>query len=80
MLFVVLGVIFIVMKYLEIGFVAPWDWWIVLSPFALAIVWWTIADMSGYTKRKAIQEEEKRKQERIRRNRDAMGLNTKKRR
>ncbi|MDP3754423.1 MAG: TIGR04438 family Trp-rich protein, partial [Polaromonas sp.] len=30
MYFVGLGVIFMVLKYLEIGPVALWDWWIVL--------------------------------------------------
>lgn len=77
MYFVGLGLIFIIMKYLEIGFVAQWDWWSVLSPFGLAIIWWTIADLSGYTKRKAVEEEEARQQERLRRNREAIGLTTK---
>lgn len=80
MYFVGLGLIFLIMKYLEIGFVAPWDWWLVLSPFGCAVVWWTLADITGYTKRKAVQLEAERQKERLRRNREAMGLNTKKRR
>ena len=32
-IFSVLGVIFIVMKLAEIGAVASWSWWLVLSPF-----------------------------------------------
>ena len=77
MLFVVLGVIGILLKYLEIGFVAQWDWWMVLSPFGIAIAWWTLADLTGYTQRRAMKEEEDRKQDRIRRSREAMGLTTK---
>ncbi len=77
MFFVLLGVIGILLKYLEIGFVAQWDWWMVLSPFGMAIAWWTIIDMTGYAKHKAEKEEEARKKERIRRSREAMGLTTK---
>lgn len=69
-----LGVIFMVLKYLEIGPVALWDWWIVLSPFGAAVVWWAWADGTGYTKRKAMEAMEARKQDRIERNRDAMGF------
>lgn len=73
-----LGLIFLVMKYLEIGPVAAWSWLLVLAPFALATVWWSWADASGYTKRKAMEKEELRKKARIDKNRDALGL-TKKR-
>jgi len=69
-----LGVIFMALKYLEIGPVAVWEWWIVLSPFGLAIAWWAWADTSGYTKRKAMEAMDARKKDRIERNRDAMGF------
>ena len=69
-----LGVVFMALKYLEIGMVAAWNWWIVLSPFALAIAWWTWADATGYTKRKAMEREDDRKKDRIERNRQAMGF------
>ena len=36
-LFTVLGVAFIIMKLAEIGAVAAWSWWWVLSPFWLPI-------------------------------------------
>ena len=80
MLFLGLGIILLALKYLEIGAVAAWSWWIVLSPFALAVAWWTWADWSGYTKRKAIQRENQRKQARIDRSREAMGMGVKRRR
>ena len=78
MLFLGLGILLLVLKYLEFGPVAEWAWWVVLSPFALAVVWWTWADWSGYTKRKAVERENARKQARIDKHRDQLGLGTKK--
>jgi small Trp-rich protein len=76
-----LGLIFLVLKYLEIGPVAAWDWWVVLAPFGLASIWWAWADKTGYTKRKAMEVEEARVKARIDKNREAIGtLSTKKRR
>jgi small Trp-rich protein len=79
MYFLGLGVVLLVLKYLEIGPVATWEWWVVLIPFALAVVWWAWADSSGYTKRKAMEREDKRRQERIDKNREAIGALAKKR-
>ncbi len=68
------------MKYLEFGPVAAWSWVWVLSPFAIAVAWWAWADATGYTKKKAMQRMEDRKQDRIARAKDAIGtLNKKKR-
>jgi small Trp-rich protein len=78
MLFLGLGIILLALKYLEIGPVANWSWLGVLSPFALAVLWWTWADWSGYTKRKAVEREEARKQARIDKSREQLGLGTKK--
>lgn len=76
-----LGLVLLVMKYLEIGLVAAWDWWVVLLPFGLTILWWAWADASGYTKKKAMARENAKRQERIDRNRESMGtLAPKKRR
>ena len=80
MLFLGLGILLLAMKYLEFGAVAAWSWWVVLSPFALAVAWWSWADWSGYTKRKAIERENERKQVRIDRSREAMGLGAKRKR
>ncbi|MCG2592782.1 TIGR04438 family Trp-rich protein [Ramlibacter sp. XY19] len=74
-----IGIILLAMKYLEIGPVAMWDWWVVLAPFGLAVAWWTWADMSGYTKKKAVERENVRKQARIDKSREALGLGPKKR-
>jgi len=68
------GIILMLLKYLEIGAVANWDWWVVLIPFGLAVAWWTWADASGYTKKKAMDKMDKRKQDRIDKNRANVGL------
>lgn len=78
MLFLGLGLVLLVMKYLDLGPVAAWSWYVVLAPFGLAFIWWTWADLSGYTKRRAMERENARKQARIDRNREQLGLGTKK--
>ena len=75
----VIGIAFMLMKYLEFGPVAEWEWWWVLSPFGAAVVWWAYADWSGYTKSKAVQRENEKKQARIDKSREALGLGPKKR-
>jgi small Trp-rich protein len=80
MLFLGLGIILLALKYLEIGSVAAWDWWVVLAPFGLAFVWWTLADYFGVSKRRAVKRDEARKQKRIEKSRAAMGLLPKTRR
>jgi small Trp-rich protein len=74
MYFVGLGLVLLTLKFMEIGPVAVWDWWIVLSPFALAIAWWAWADATGYTKRKAMEAEDAKRLVRIERNRESMGM------
>jgi len=75
-----LGVVLLALKYLEIGPVAAWSWWWVLAPFALAVAWWSWADSSGYTKRKAMERENAKRQARIERHKDAIGTNFRKNR
>ena len=72
-----LGIILLLMKYLDIDPVVSWSWWIVLAPFGLAVAWWSWADASGYTRRKAMEREDKRRLDRINKQRDAMGLKRK---
>lgn len=79
MLFLGLGIVLAALKYLEIGPVAEWPWWGVLIPFGLAVVWWAWADWSGYTKKKAVQRENDKRQARIDKSRSAMGLPPKRR-
>ena len=68
-----LGIVLLALKYFEVAPVAAWSWWLVLLPFALTVVWWAWADASGYTRRKAIEREERRRSDRIERQREAMG-------
>lgn len=72
-----LGIVLLALKYLEIGPVAAWEWWWVLSPFAAAVAWWAWADWSGYTKKKAMEREDARKQARIDKSRQSLGMGKK---
>jgi small Trp-rich protein len=74
MLFLGLGIVLLALRYFEIGMVATWSWWVVLSPFPLAMAWWLLADHFGYTARKAMEREDLRKQKRIEKNRAGLGL------
>lgn len=69
-----LALILLLLKFFEIGPVAQWSWWIIVIPFALTAAWWTWADASGYTRRKAIERENQRKADRVQRQREKMGL------
>ncbi|AVS77552.1 TIGR04438 family Trp-rich protein [Paracidovorax avenae] len=69
-----LGILLVVLKYLEIGPVAQWSWWWVLSPFAVTAAWWAWADATGYTKRRAMEKTDQRRQDRIDRHKEAMGV------
>ena len=75
----VLGIILILLKYLEIEPVAHWSWWWVLSPLGVTLAWWAWADASGFTKRKAVEKIEQRKRDRIEKHKEAMGMGTRKR-
>ena len=74
MWFLALGLLSVALKFFEIGPVAQWSWLIVLSPFGMAMAWWAWADWSGYTKRKAVEREDLRKQDRIDRQRSQLGM------
>ena len=72
MYFLGLGIVLLAMKWTEFGPVASLYWWLVMAPFALAIVWWNWADASGYNKKKESEKMEERRLGRIQRNRDAL--------
>ena len=79
MYLLLIGLLGLVLKYLEIGPVAALSWWVLLTPFALAVVWWAWADSTGYTKKKEMGKMDLRKNERIEKQRAAMGMLPKKR-
>jgi len=74
MAFLLLGLALLAMKAAEFGPVAGWSWWVVLAPFGLAAAWWSFADSTGLTQKRAIDKMEKRKAERRQRDMDALGL------
>ena len=74
-----IGIILLVMKYMEIAPVAAWSWWVVLTPFGLAVAWWSWADWSGYTKKKAVERENAKKAARVEKAKEAIGTSTRKR-
>ncbi len=78
MYLLLIGIVALALKYLEVAPVADWSWWLVLSPFALAAAWWAWADSSGYTKRREMEKMDKRKDDRIEKQREAMGMLPKK--
>ncbi len=80
MYFLGLGIVLLVLKYLDIGPLADMSWWWILIPFALAMVWWAWADASGYTKRKAMEIEDKRVADRRQRTKDALNSAAQKKR
>ena len=57
---VVLGTVLLALKLSGFGPVAHWSWWLVLSPFAAAAIWWRIADSVGITQRAAMRREDAR--------------------
>ena len=67
-----LGLIFLILKYAQVAPVAAWSWWWVLTPFALAVAWWAWADSTGYTKRKAMERTDMRRDARRTRTKNAL--------
>ncbi len=78
--FVILGVLLAALKYLEIGPPAGWAWWIVLSPFGLAVAWWAYADSSGLTAKRQSDKVAAKARKRREKNLEALGISTTKHR
>ncbi len=78
MYMLMLGIALAALKYLEIGPIAAWSWWWVLSPFGLTLLWWGWADSSGYTKRKAMDKVDKRKKDRLDKQKANLGMRAEK--
>jgi len=61
-----IGLVLLVSKLLDFGPFADLPWWWVLLPFVLALIWWEVFERRlGLDKKKAFDELEKAKQERI---------------
>jgi small Trp-rich protein len=65
--FVWIGLIFVILKLMEIGPVAQWSWWWVLAPLCVAFAWFEgLEKLLGFDKRKLEHDEyEKRRKERL---------------
>jgi small Trp-rich protein len=74
MLFIVIGLLLIGLKFADVAPVANLSWWWVLAPFALAAAWWAYADGSGLTKRREMDKLEDKKKERRQKAMDALGI------
>ena len=80
MYLLVFSLLLLLMKWQQIGPVAEWPWKWIAVPFVLTLLWWEWADWSGYTKRRAMKEEERRAQERRQKQRDSIARGTQARR
>lgn len=79
MFFLLLGIAGLLLKYLEVSPVAELAWWMVLSPFGMAVAWWSWADASGYTKRKEMEKMDARTKARLAKQQNALGMVKKRR-
>jgi len=80
MYLVVLGVLLLTLKLVDYGPVGAWSWWLVLLPFAAAVVWWTWADKTGYNKRREMEKMDARRDARRQKNMEALGTAPKRKR
>ena len=78
MYLLIVAVILTVLKYMEIDPVASWSWYVIAAPFLLTVAWWAWADSMGYTKRKEMEKMDKRKRDRITKNKEALGIQPRK--
>jgi small Trp-rich protein len=72
MLFLLLAILFLVLKYLAVGFVAAYSWWWVCLPLGMAMAWWSWSDASGRSRRLAMEKMEERRLARIQKSKDAL--------
>ena len=62
-----IGVVLIILKVLEIGVVAEVSWWWIVLPFGVGFLWFEFVEKRlGLDKKKAFDEIDKAKKERIR--------------
>lgn len=86
MVFVIVGLVFILLHFLGIGPMAAWGWrisedlWKFAAPFLLAVVWWAWADWSGYYKRREMKAMDDKKRKRREDNMEALGIDLRQRR
>jgi small Trp-rich protein len=68
MLLIILIVVLAILKYLEVGPLANLSWWWIAGLFLVAFIWFEFVErMLGLDKRKAHEQLDKARQERINR-------------
>ncbi|MDB5841407.1 MAG: family Trp-rich protein [Herminiimonas sp.] len=66
---IILIVLFVILRYFEIGPFATLSWWWLAGLFALAYIWFEFIEKAfGLDKRKAHDESEKARKERVKKN------------
>jgi len=78
--FVLLAVLFLLLKLAGVAWVENINVWWVCAPLACAAVWWALADKYGYTQRKAMERMDALKESRRQRSIEALGRGVKKKR
>ncbi|MEN9887074.1 MAG: hypothetical protein RL758_1652 [Pseudomonadota bacterium] len=68
-----ISVLLSALKFFEVGPFTNLGWTWIIALYALTAVWWFWADWSGYTARDAQSKMDKRKKDRIQRQRDMLG-------
>lgn len=71
---VIVGVVLLVFKMAGVGVVVNWSWWWLAVPFALAVVYWHVADSVGWTQHAATRRADERVQRRRNERLGALGL------
>lgn len=71
---VILGLVLVGLKWASVGVFAAWPWWVLLLPFAAALVWWQVSDALGWTSRAALKREQQRVKSRREAHIKAMGM------
>ncbi len=61
---VIVGVLLLLLKWADLGPFGGMSWGWVVAPFIGAVAWWAVADSMGLTQRRAMQRDERRKQQR----------------
>lgn len=73
MIFIIVGVLLLLLKWQAIGPVATWSWWIVLAPFFFGFIYFEfIEPRLGLDKKRAHSELERVKKERIKKQLEKM--------
>jgi len=77
MWFLIAGILLLGLWLADISPVASLHWGWIALPFLLAAVWWSIADATGVSQRRADRKMEARRVARRQRDMEALGLDTK---